>query len=146
MTRQTITADIDNGRDPSPKPKRLSLLPGIGQKLLIIDDDPVFCRIVSKLCNLSGIASTYHTSLKELDSIDLSEYAGAILDVHLGLANGVEVADYIRSVEPDLPLLMVSTSRYQTKKQGLGGLPFMHKSAGPQAIIEAAVNTIRNRT
>lgn len=123
---------------------RLKALRGIGQKFLIIDDDPVFCRIVSKLCNLNGIASTFHTSLKELDSIDLSEYTGAIIDVHLGLANGVEVADYISSIEPDLPLLMVSTSRFQTKQLNLHGLPFMHKSEGPQAIIEATINAIRS--
>ena len=111
--------------------------PSIGQKFLIIDDDPIFCQIISKLCNLNGIASTFLTSLKDLDSVNLSDYTAGIIDVHLDLANGVEVAECISAIVPTMPLMMISTSRFQAKKNSVDSLPFMHKSEGPQAIIEA---------
>jgi two-component SAPR family response regulator len=147
MTGQIRIEDIDTRRGAGAiiASEQPEVSTGKKCNLLIIDDDPVFCRIVSKLCKLDGIAASFRTNLKDLDSIDLAQFSGAIIDINLGLASGVEVADYIQSIVPDMPLLMVSTSRYSAKIRGSDGLPFIHKSEGPQAIIDAALHTVRQR-
>lgn len=110
--------------------------------VLVIDDEPMFGRLMAQACKQAGYNVTVCNSVDELANCGGWNFDVAILDYDLGLhgvANGVELASYLAAYMDAGTFILVS------QKNDLEGrtLPrvikrFVPKSLGPQAVLRAA--------
>lgn len=109
-------------------------------RVLLIDDDPNFGKIMTRAAAVSGIKLQFCKSLDEFAKLQSREYDVIVLDYDLGAVTGCELARYLESMDPrEIPVVLVS----QTKMRGSNKWPgsireFVHKGLGPFAILDAA--------
>ena len=109
-------------------------------KIAVIDDDPLYCRVMTKVADQCHL---YITCFSDLDSFFKSYKAEtfnvAILDYYLG---PLEVTDSISSIEVhniDIPIVVISSSNNRQENQWPDQIKsFIHKALGPYAAIDAA--------
>ena len=110
--------------------------------VLVIDDEPMFGRMMAQACKQSGYDVTVCATVDELAKCEMASFDVAILDYDLGLhgvANGVELAVYLSGYMTDGTFILVS----QKPELGHQALPkviknFVPKSLGPHAVLRAA--------
>lgn len=113
------------------------------RRMVLIDDDPAYCSILSTFAHSRGLElDTYH-SLQEMGSIGkMRDYALAIVDYDLGIMSGVEVAEYIPIFFGDMPLILISGNyRVRTEESTWPEAikDFVHKGFGPDGILDVAM-------
>lgn len=113
-------------------------------RILLIDDDITYCKVMGKYAERLGIALTCCTSADALGMIHDWKFDGAIIDFNLGAVTGYEVAAYLEMRENPVPSLIVSHS----SRESLGELPasvlaFINKSAGPEQTLNGALAICR---
>lgn len=79
------------------------------QRILVIDDDELVTTSLKRALNQSGyqveVALSGKAGLKEIEN---SEPDMVLLDIFLGDYNGLEVLKKIQSINPDLPVVMIT--------------------------------------
>lgn len=79
------------------------------QRILVIDDDELVTTSLKRALNQSGyqveVALSGKAGLKEIED---SEPDMVLLDIFLGDYNGLEVLKKIQSINPDLPVVMIT--------------------------------------
>lgn len=79
--------------------------------VLLLDDDESFCKIVQKQAEKCGIEITYVTRFKDLEALDnIDDFSTVWLDYDLVETTGLEVAEYLESNHPKIPVVLVSSS------------------------------------
>jgi len=69
----------------------------MSNKVLIVDDDPVTCELISDVLNLAEMETTSHTNSKEAaQEIGVKKFDAAFLDVRMPSPDGIELARQIR--------------------------------------------------
>ncbi len=120
-------------------------------RILVIDDDPTFGRIMQQAATKKGSAVSYCRSIDELSKLQSWDYDVIVMDYDLGSMTGFELTTYLEKfTSVEVPVILVS----QTKLRGSQKWPqaireFVHKGLGPFAILDAAfeaheVNTIHH--
>ena len=109
-------------------------------RFLLVDDDPILCRIMKKAATTLGIELTYLSTLDKLSQLTKDTYDVAMLDYDLGFINGYEVASYLEQKMPEMPVVMISHfNNLNPEKWPWSIREFIHKRLGPFAILEAAI-------
>ncbi len=115
--------------------------PVLKPHVLLVDDDPVFGKIMAQYARKFGYTLTYVASVENLPDLNHTAFDVAILDYDLGAVTGVELASYFESCCTPLPIVMVSQSKHDERGDWPGAVhEFVHKSLGPYAILDAAVD------
>jgi two-component system response regulator HydG len=79
------------------------------ESILIVDDDPVFCKTLQDILQDRGYkVKTEIDPDKVLDRIDEDRNLVVILDLKLGTTNGVDILKEIRAIYPSKPVVMVT--------------------------------------
>ena len=123
--------------------------PKVLPRILVLDDDPIFGRIMRQAATKKGSAVSYCKSVDELSKLPSWDYDVIVMDYDLGPVTGFELTDYLEKfTSVEVPVILVS----QTKLRGSQKWPetireFVHKGLGPFAILDAVfeaheVNTI----
>jgi PAS domain S-box-containing protein len=84
---------------------------GRGQRILLVDDEPVLARLgLKRLIALGYVATAEHDSLKALAHFlaDPSAFDAVITDLTMPSLSGLALARQIASVRPGLPILLVT--------------------------------------
>lgn len=119
-------------------PSQVVMQPSVMPRILLVDDDPVYGKIMSRVAACFKAELTFVRSLTELSESDLSSFDVAILDYDLGAVTGVELTNYLDHHCP-LPIVMVSaTERHPDRRWSDSIHEFLLKDAGPFAAIDAA--------
>ena len=117
-------------------------------KVLVLDDDPVFCSMIAGAANELNIQVDCFYSLLEIDLLHQKQYDAAIVDYHLGPTTGDEAAKFLSLIlhgnPQDTPIVIVSsdtniancTHRWPCEVQS-----FVSKQSGVFAILKAVVHT-----
>ncbi|MGL4291864.1 MAG: response regulator, partial [Phreatobacter sp.] len=93
------TTDAASGRDPA----------GVKRSVLVIDDDIDFAASLAGLLQLDGYdVAVAHDPDAALACIDRQAIAVALVDVRLGLGNGIDLVRDLRRRAPDLVCVMVT--------------------------------------
>ena len=109
-------------------------------RFLLVDDDPILCRIMQKAAQSLGIELTYLSTLDDLSKLTETRFDVAMLDYDLGFLNGYEVASYLEQKVPEMPIILISHLNNLSTNQWAGSIrEFIHKKLGPFAILDAAV-------
>jgi DNA-binding response OmpR family regulator len=86
------------------------------QRLLLIDDDPVFSRIASQASEAFGFTVQCISSLQKLKSTPLNDFDGYLIDYDLMDSTGEEVIEFLKAQHVDRPLAMISCTDLEELK------------------------------
>jgi DNA-binding response OmpR family regulator len=95
-------------------------LPGIAQRLLVIDDDTVHRMVLTRIAKQAGYevdeASSYEAARRLLGE---SDYACVTLDLSLGDHGGLEVLQFLAQAKFEAPIIVVSGSDDAVRQEAL---------------------------
>ena len=108
-------------------------------KIVLIDDDPGFNLIMTRVAEQMGVSLNTYESLEDLGMVSLmNSYDIAIVDYDLGTVNGLDVANYAKSFFKDLPIYLISNQerqpspywpenivKFSSKRNGYAGIMHM---------------------
>jgi DNA-binding response OmpR family regulator len=120
---------------PDPKP---------APRMLLVDDDPLFCRSVRHAAKKLGLDLTVCTTVGQVTSLQSGvPFDVAILDYFFGELTAFQLADLL---DGEVPVLLVSntSARQLSSDTWPGGIErFVHKNLGVDAILAEALFTAR---
>ena len=117
------------------------------KRLLIIDDDPTYGRMVVGAARSRGIEAEHYMSLLELGSFArICEFDIAVLDFYLDNFRGDEIAQYVETFFCDMPVVIVSV--HQFADQSMDNWPecirrFIPKQQGLTALIDQVSDVLQ---
>ena len=114
-------------------------LPG-KPKLLIVDDDPMTCRLIKLQLEMEGYpCETLSDPERVLEVIDQVTPDLALVDFHLGTQGGLDLLQVIRSSEvyKHLPVILMSATDYERECRQAGADGFILKPFKWQDIARA---------
>lgn len=103
------------------------------ESILIVDDDPNFCKTLKDILTLRGYRVETETEpLKVLEDLDRDYKLVIVLDLKLGAINGVDVLKEIRTKYPAKPVVLVTGHREEMgsaieKAQNIGAYTCLYK-------------------
>ena len=78
-------------------------------RILIIDDDEIFCRLLVEILEASGIQAIWTTDgLNGYEMLTHADYDLCIIDVRMPLILGTELAEAIREDRPQAKIILAS--------------------------------------
>ena len=79
------------------------------QKVLIVDDDPAVCTVISRVVSVNGLTPySAESGEKALELLDSEEFALVVLDITLTGINGFEVVERLRGDNKKVPIIILS--------------------------------------
>jgi len=85
-----------------------------GSLVLIVDDEPDMCWVLQNLLAERGCDfSIAQTGEKALELTKSTKFNIALLDVKLPDIDGLELAERLKSIDPDLRIIMISGYYYK---------------------------------
>ncbi len=116
------------------------------ERIVLIDDDPTYRRILQHCAAEEGVELDAFESLMELGSVGLlGRYDAAIIDYELGELSGPEIGEYVSALFSSMPLLLVSSK----SRDGEGAhwpssiRKFVNKAQGYSYALQEAVRLAR---
>lgn len=111
------------------------------RRLLLVDDDPLFGKILKQEAKKNNISVVVCISLDNPELLAGQTFDAAVVDYDLGNMTGPELGNYLVATLGKIPILLVSGKQRETVKEAnIGG--FVLKEAGYQAILEAALKLL----
>jgi len=105
--------------------------------ILVVDDDEQILNLLQKYLARSGF--TVETASTVEGALDLfrnsrEPFALVVTDLKLGSANGEEMLEWIRQIQPDVPALISSGYVHMPRAPRTG---FLQKPYLPQQLVDA---------
>lgn len=86
--------------------------------VLVVDDDPEVSKLMKRQLESEGYAVMIeHAGLSAIESVKNTRLMAVLLDLGLGDISGFEVLKAIKSVKPNLPVIMVTGSHKESEGQ-----------------------------
>ncbi len=110
------------------------------EKILVIEDDFVFCKLLSNYLNKNGYSASQAANGAEAKGLlESNEYDLAVIDYRLPDTNGVEITKWIS--ESDLKTKVILMSRLadaDIPREGAeaGSMHFLNKPFKPAELLE----------
>jgi CheY-like chemotaxis protein len=123
-----------------PIPQGMVMAPRKPPRILVVDDDETFGRLISRAAEIKGAKVTYCQSMDEVATMPSFDFDAIVMDYDLGDITGVELAKRLeRFAKCDMPAILVSQSRQTSSRKWPHSIrEFVHKSLGPFTILDAA--------
>lgn len=99
-------------------------------KILIVDDEPLTCQLISKVLKLHGYDSAILTDSREIVDRATAEKPDLILlDYHLGVAFGLDVLKTLKDTPAisEIPVVITSGIDHRKKVTAAGARGFLQK-------------------
>ena len=126
------------GSHPSGRQKRI--------EVLLVDDDPLFRRLVSGALDPDYFTVAAFESLPDVGSISqVGAFDIAVIDYYLPSVNGVEIAEYVDAFFKAMPVILVSGGRPGGDAEKLWPScikRYVEKSAGVGEVINAIIEIV----
>jgi two-component system, response regulator RegA len=110
-------------------------------RLLLVDDDPVFCRVLAEALARRGFSvDTAHSVDQALDMVGGDPPSYAVVDLSMPGASGLVLVQQLREMDPDMRILVltgyasVATAVEAIK---LGATHYLAKPADTEQVIAA---------
>ena len=120
--------------------------PGDRKRILLVDDDPVFAKVLSRTARDRGIEVTVCLSIEDFMHQRDRDFDCCVVDLNLGSqspVNGIELVEYLDSMVRDLHVVMVSQYDLAMKRHAVPkkhSVRFLSKKEGVNRIIDRAVS------
>lgn len=107
-------------------------------RVLLVDDDETFGKIMARIAQREGIPLTYFSSVKEFNRLSKLNFDVAIIDYDLGTITGLQLSEIIERYLQKIPVVLVSQYRHIDPKYWPRCVRnFVHKAVGPYQIFAA---------
>lgn len=132
-----------------PSDKKAPLKPVKKNRVLIVDDHPVFRHGIAALINAESdleVCGEAASSQQALAAMRTLQPDVALIDISLPGSNGVELIKLMKAEEPDLPLLVVSMhdeSLYALRVLRAGALGYVMKAQTLEHVLTALRKVLR---
>jgi len=120
------------------------------KRVLLIDDDPVFCQLFVSCVDSAVVGIEAYESIGDLASFSkIGTYDLVVIDNHLPIMGGLEIAEYIDTFFPDLPVILISADDMTKSLQAQSTAApqcirdFVKKEAGVGAILNSVMDLVR---
>lgn len=103
------------------------------ESILVVDDDPIFCKTLKDILTLRGFrVETESEPQKVLGHLDKDYKLAIVIDLKLGAVNGTEVLKEVRAKYPTKPIVLVTDNRQEMgdsieKGCGIGAYTCLYK-------------------
>lgn len=103
------------------------------ESILVVDDDPIFCKTLKDILTLRGFrVETESEPQKVLGHLDKDYKLAIVIDLKLGAVNGTEVLKEVRAKYPTKPIVLVTGNRQEMgdsieKGRGIGAYTCLYK-------------------
>jgi len=82
-----------------------------GYKILIVDDDPAVCRVISRVVSVNGfVPFSAASGSKALELLGSEDFALVVLDLTLEDMDGFEVLEKLRGKRKEVPIIILSAN------------------------------------
>jgi DNA-binding response OmpR family regulator len=115
-------------------------LPTIPLRILLLDDDALFCVLMERTAIKTGLRLSACSDLESFQhSLETGIFDAIIIDYAMDHLTGMDVAESLG----DLPVIVVSRTKNEKKnakgrqRSGKNSV-FISKAVGPQTILDAA--------
>ena len=117
-------------------------------KVLVIDDDPSFGKILSHVAQKYELELTICSSIEELSKVPYWQFDIVVMDYDLGYYTGVELSDYFSEyIEfgKQLPVVLISHSEQIKSEEWTDNIvEFVRKDEGAAHILEMVFEIYTN--
>ncbi len=108
-------------------------------RILLVDDDVVFGKIMMKIAHREQIPLVYYSSVKEISKLSHFDFDLGIFDYDLGAITGVQLTDFLERYLRKLPIILISQYRHIDPKYWPASVKnFVPKSVGAYGILNFA--------
>jgi CheY-like chemotaxis protein len=109
-------------------------------RVLLIDDDPTFGKMMMRAARAKNVPITYCKNLVEFRKIKSFDFDVFIVDFDLGEVNGSELTRYMEQFsKEEIPTILISQTNQTDSNSWASTIrEFVHKRVGPYAILDAA--------
>ena len=107
-------------------------------RILLIDDDPVFCRKLKQHAKKAGIQLATCHSFEEYEEEGDWQFDIVMMDFDLGNINGVEFAKYLFDTIGTIPILLISNMDRELEDDSVVS-DFLHKKTGVETLLDTAL-------
>ena len=118
-------------------------------RLLIVDDDPMTCRLIKIQLELEGYECVTLSDPEHiLQTIAEESPALVLVDFHLGRQGGLDLVQTLRRHEAykDLPVIVMSGMDYQRESEQAGVDGFVLKPFSPQDLLNVVQRVLRRHS
>ena len=118
----------------------LVMTPKNPPRILVVDDDPTFGKLMERAASVKGIDMTYCKSVDDFNTLQSLNFDAVVMDYDMGEAmNGFDLTKQLeKKLTKEIPVILVSqTERQDAKKWPQAIREFVHKKLGPAAILDA---------
>jgi len=119
----------------------------LAKPILVVDDDPVSCQLISEILTEHGYDAEWATSTAAaLENILERDYRLVVTDVFMPGVGGTVLAWHLRQLRPDLPILLITAFPSQTTEADARalGVSLLAKPFVPDALIERVCKLVGN--
>ena len=107
-------------------------------KVLLVDDDETFGKIMSRIAHREGIPLTYFSSVKQFGKLTKMNFDVAVIDYDLGVITGLQLSEILERYLQRIPVILVSQYRHIDPKMWPKCVRnFVNKANGPYQIFDA---------
>jgi len=108
--------------------------------MLLVDDDEVFGKILSKVAHNEQIPLTFISSVRDLQRFERVNFDVGIFDYDLGSITGLQLSGFLERYLQDIPIILVSAYRDIGSRAWPKSVKnFVSKSAGSYEILNKAL-------
>ena len=107
--------------------------------ILVVDDDPVSCRLIGEILAGEGYVTELADSpVEALEMISRTPHQMIVSDVRMPGMSGLALASHVQQKEADLPILLVTSSPDLTTQAEARALnvPVLPKPFVPRVLLE----------
>lgn len=111
-------------------------------RLLLVDDDPLFGHILTRVARAGNIQLTHTLSPRTMNTLEVRKsFDVMIIDYGLTNVTGVQLVRALENCEQSLPTVLVSSYKILPSKTLPASIVLiLHKSEGPQKILHATLS------
>ena len=111
--------------------------------ILLVDDDPLFGKIMLAIASKQNVRLTYFRSPREAyQQLPSLRFDVAIIDYHLGLVNGIQLSNFLENFAKQIPVVLISGKNGDQIKDGPWPnniQDFISKTTNPEEILEMVI-------
>ncbi len=116
-------------------------------KILVVDDEPLTCQLVSKVLKLNGYETAILTDSRQIIDHIVTENPDLILlDYHLGAEFGLDVLDALKRnpAVAGVPVVITSGIDHRTQVTAAGAAGFLQKPFNWDELVGTLENLLPN--
>jgi two-component system response regulator RegA len=114
------------------------------KKMLLVDDDEIFCQVMQRALNRRGlVVDTFNSARAAVSAMNEKFYSQAIVDLKIAQESGLTLIKDLKMINPDIDIIMLtgySSIPTAVEAVKLGALNYFCKPVEVDEILQAFEN------